>query len=148
MKKVMLIVGVVVLIMATGTWIAFAGPTTPSSTTSPIEAVIQSTTQPPDSGIISCQETADRAKIKGEKPKLGFAETRAKFQNSQDADIRIAGVTLVDTLEKVDAVMADDDASLDATMGALLAMKLAWTELQKACGKHGIDIPNLPASKS
>jgi hypothetical protein len=99
----------------------------------------------PDSGVVTCQEMADRANTTGPKPKLSYADVKAKFAASTDVEIRNAGMTLIDTMQKVEATVDNDDATPAESMGAILALRLAWTELQDACGKHGVTVPNLKA---
>lgn len=106
---------------------------------------LQTAVQPaPDSGVITCQEMADRANMTGEKPKLSFADVRAKFQASQDAEIRTTGVKLVDTLEKADKALKGNTNNSES-LGLVMAIKVAWLDLQEACGKQGVEIPDLKA---
>jgi len=143
-KKIIIVAGVAVFLIVAVSLAVFGAPskgTTPAAST---DHVVQTASQPADSGVVTCQEMANRANTPGPKPKLSFADVRAKFQSSQDAEIRTAGVKLVDTLEKADKIVKEDGPPSDS-LGAIMAMKVAWMDLQVACGKHGVEVPDLKA---
>ena len=122
---------------------AMAQPTKPATASS--EHEMKTAVQAPDSGVVTCQQMADRANMTGAKPKLSFADVRAKFEASQDEAIKTAGMKLIDTLIVIDAAQKSDEGTVSAadSLGQIMAMKVAWLDLQEACGKHGIDIPDL-----
>jgi hypothetical protein len=144
-NKIIIAVSLVVALL--GFSVAAFGMTKPTSQPAIIVAdqhEMKTAVQPADSGITTCQEMATRANTPGPKPKLSFADVRAKFEASQDVDIRTAGTKLVDTLEKIDKQLSGDTTGAE-NVGAVLAMRVAWLDLQEACGKHGVTIPDLKA---
>jgi len=113
-----------------------------SMTSNDMKAVVQPA---PDSGVKACSDIAERQEITGPKLALSYDEVQAKFEFSRAEDIKSAGTHLVETLKRVDAALADDNTDLSTSMGAVMALRIAWEDLQQACGSHGIDIPDLPA---
>jgi len=106
---------------------------------------IKSVVQPaPDSGLVMCQQMAERASTPGVKAPFNYGQVSVKFSNSKHADIKDAGMQLVGTLERVEKAMAKDDTPVSESMGAVMAMRIAWEDLQDACRNHGVDVPDLP----
>lgn len=145
MKRIISIAGIVVFLLVGTALVVFGKPANSTAPVATTEHGMQSATQPADPGITTCQEMAARANTPGPKPKLSFADVRAKFQSSQDEGIRNAGIKLVETLEKADAIVKDDKSTSADNLGAIMAMKVAWMDLQEACGKHGVTVPDLKA---
>ncbi len=102
----------------------------------------------PDSGLVMCQQMAERASMPGPKPKLSYTQVQARFELSQLQDVREAGVRLVQTLQRIDTAMSamdDEKVDLGTSMGAVMALRIAWEDMQDACRKHGVDVPDLPS---
>lgn len=140
-KWFIILSGMAVLFFAMFTVFAFAADK-PSSPSKEMKSVVQPA---PDSGVVACEEMAKRYSMPGAKPKLNYDQARVKFASSQVLEIRDAGVNLVDVIQRVDKALSDDDTPLATSLGAVMALRIAWEDMQTACGKHGIDLPDLPA---
>jgi hypothetical protein len=99
----------------------------------------------PDSGLEMCKQMADRTSMPAPRPKLNYDQVSTKFQFSQHGDVREAGLQLVGTLQRVDKALQDDNTDLTTSMGAVMALRIAWGEMQNACRNHGVDVPDLPS---
>ena len=113
-----------------------------SMTTNDIKAAVQPA---PDSGLMTCQALAERASMPGPKPKLSYQEVQGRFLTSRHSDVRDAGVKLIDTMQRVDMALNSDETPLSESMGAVMALRIAWSGLQTACANHGVDVPDLPS---
>lgn len=100
-----------------------------------------------DSGITACQEmkkNAESGKKSTSSGKMTDAqrkEKRAPFENSQYADIRVAGTNLVDSLYQMD--QKKDADNLGDALVTLTTIRTQYAALQTACSAHGVELPNL-----
>jgi hypothetical protein len=98
-----------------------------------------------DSGITACKMISENmAKKESSNDPL---ETEADynriikpFEQSSHADIKVAGMNLVNTIYKADTKTKD----LGSAMVLMNTIQNQWSALQVACGKQGVDVPQLP----
>jgi hypothetical protein len=98
-----------------------------------------------DSGVEACQTLADnmaKQKSSDDKPmtEADYKRIRKPFENSKHADIKVAGTNVVDTVYKADTKSKD----LGSAMVLLNKLQTQWGQLQVACSKEGVDVPQLP----
>lgn len=94
-----------------------------------------------DTGVEAC-EAMTHAKDKGDTPKPTADEwrkARDMFEKSRDVDIRSAGTDFVDRAQEISNAPEEDMMLMALT--ALPAMTDAFNRLDKACNKHGHDLP-------
>lgn len=107
-----------------------------------------------DSGIVACEKMADRAanpkKSTGAKKDMTseeHAELRRPFENSDKADIRVAGTNLVDTMYTLTSSEIDKQ-DLGGSMVTITTLHSQWNALRTACGNHGVNLPPLTPRKT
>lgn len=100
-----------------------------------------------DSGVTACQQMAENAK----QPSSGsntpmteelYRQKRKPFEDSQYADISVAGTNLVDTVYQAQKTSADD-TNLGDAFALLSTIQTNWAALQVACKNHGVELPAL-----
>lgn len=148
--KIVAGVSILAILIATTFAVLFSSATAASKSPTVGDKPLQSAVQAaPDSGVMECHLMATRAadgnKSSETMTESAYKEALAPFQNSAHADLKEHGTKFVEVVYKAQGVMADDNASLEDTMGALMAIKISFTGLQTACKNHGVPLPNLVA---
>jgi hypothetical protein len=102
-----------------------------------------------DSGVSACQKMADNVgKNNGDNKPMTEGDYRiAKFpfENSKYADIKVAGVNMVDTIYNLEK-QSQGDEDLGGSMVTLTMVTTQWGLLQTACANHGVTVPSLPTA--
>jgi flagellar basal body rod protein FlgC len=101
-----------------------------------------------DSGVAACktisENMANSQSTKNNKKmtEASYKKARAPFENSSHADIKVAGMNIIDTIYQADT-MKDPD-NIGAAMILMNSLQSQWSDLQVACSKQGVDVPKLP----
>lgn len=130
MKKLIVIGAVVIFLLIAGSLAVFGMPGKAQQ----------------DSGITACQEIKANAesgkKSSGAKmTEEQYKAKRAPFENSEFADLKVAGTNLVDSIYQMD--QKKDDGNLTNALVTLHTIQNQYAALQTACANHGVDLPNL-----
>jgi hypothetical protein len=96
-----------------------------------------------DSGVSACKkmvENMDDGRADNAKwTEADYFAARAPFESSKHADLRVAGTNLVDTIWKSEQTV--DDESLGGALGLMSTLQTQMSQLQIACGNHGVAVP-------
>jgi hypothetical protein len=101
-----------------------------------------------DSGVKACKTIVDSMKktddIKSDGPmtEAKYHQIRKPFEESSHADIRVAGENIIDTIYQ--AQTQDDPQNLGGALILMGTLQGQWGQLQTACSKQGVDVPQLP----
>lgn len=104
-----------------------------------------------DSGISACEKMAENANkkdVKGGDKTWGEPEYQAAmlpFENSQHADIKVAGTNMVTTIYNLEK-QSNNDEDLGGALVTLSTIQTQWGQLQTACANHGVTVPPLPTA--
>lgn len=105
-----------------------------------------------DSGVAACEQMAanvnDNAKpVSNVKmTEVQYQEKLAPFQNSKYSDIKVAGTNIMETVYQAD--QQRDSLDFGGALALQATLQTQWTQLQVACGTHGVTIPSLAKANS
>jgi hypothetical protein len=100
-----------------------------------------------DSGVSACKTMADNMAKKQtasskKMTEASYKKIRAPFENSKYADIKVAGMNIVDTIYQADT--QPDPDNIGGAMILMGTLQGQWGQLQTACMNHGVTVPALP----
>lgn len=102
-----------------------------------------------DSGVTACKTLSDNMakKSSSDKPmtEADYHRIRAPFENSSHADIKVAGMNIVDTVYQAQTLK--DPNNIGAALILMNSLQGQWSQLQVACNKQGVDLPQLPVNR-
>lgn len=104
-----------------------------------------------DSGVSACEKMAEnvgKKNVKGGDKTWGEPEYQAAmlpFENSQHADIKVAGTNMVTTIYNLEK-QSNNVENLGGALVTLSTIQTQWGQLQTACANHGVTVPPLPTA--
>jgi hypothetical protein len=100
-----------------------------------------------DSGVTACKtisENMAKKKTGSDKPmtEAEYKRLREPFENSSHADIKVAGLNILDTIYQADT--QPDPKNIGGALILMGTLQGQWGQLQTACSNQGVDVPQLP----
>lgn len=100
-----------------------------------------------DSGVTACKTISKNMvekKSSDSKPmtEADYNRIREPFENSKYTDIKVAGTNIVDTVYQADT--QPDPNNIGGAIILMGTLQGQWGQLQVACSKRGVDVPQLP----